>query len=679
MSLYAWQSECLELAKNGKNIVFQAPTSAGKSRVSDALMMQRLGETTDGGVALVVLPFVALCEERAETIARTLTNTDIRLFRMYGGQGGILKNWNRRSIVVCTPERANQLITRAIELKRIDALKFVSFDEAHMITHAERGWTIQAALTKLKMCARTQVVLMSASMHPETARVVAAWLGAETYETEFRPVELRVSFKLRNAVYVNGEPVRYLESGQTDTAHATALTRETLDEGGSVLIFCSSKVGCDDIAKSMARTLDVRVGTHHAGMSMSDRADTEDAFRAGDVRVICCTSTLAMGVNLPARRVIVLQFQAYGGRREWVEQVKQMCGRAGRAGLDESGDAIVFVKSKEEVDTGLRYEGPPVPVTMQSHTARRLVIEAIACGLAKDSAGVETLKSNAIDKSRIDDAVQWCVENDMLVRSEDADMWRATRLGQGVASSSLLPSDAVPLMSEIKKLQRAAVLSSPFQILYLLLPPQELKKMKLDTLMSPRELVPDMTDEEHAAAKMIGIRAFDTRFVCAAMLTDLVEERGSVERIAQKYSVSPGAVDSIRDLATRRGMDISAVSEACGWETVASVVGRTTDRVLSGSKESTLELTRLRQVGVNRARFLYRNGIKTPADVVALGSADALFAVLKKLPSNVTDALLAKTCIDVFDSAKKHLIEKIEDVQDIISSSQKKRKSIEMI
>ena len=682
MSLYSWQSECLELAENGKSIVFRAPTSAGKSRVSDELMMQRLDEADDG-VALVVLPFVALCEERAEAIARTLTNTDIRLFRMYGGQGGILKNWRRRSIVVCTPERANQFITRAIELKHVDALKFVSFDEAHMITHAERGWTIQAALTKLKMCAaqvQTQVVLMSASMHPTTARIVAEWLGAETYETDFRPVDLRVSFKLRDAVLVDGKPTRFLEAGKPDTTHATTLTKETLDEGGSVLVFCSSKVGCDHLAKDMANTLKVHVATHHAGMSMSDRADVEDAFRAGDVRVICCTSTLAMGVNLPARRVIILQFKAYGGRREWVEQVKQMCGRAGRAGLDKSGDAIVCVKTKEEVDNGLRYEGPPVPVTMQKHTAQRLIIETIACGLVKKFADMEYLKSTAIDDSGFDEAIQWCIDNDMLIRSEDTETWRATRLGHGVASSSLLPSDAVPLMSEIRKLQRAAVLSSPFQILYLLLPPKELRKMKLDTNVSPRELSPYMTDDERTAARMIGIRAFDDRFVCAAMLTDLVEERASVERIAQKYSMTPGVVDSIRDFAARRGMDISAVSESCGWETVASVVSRTTDRVLSGSKESTLELTRLRQVGVNRARFLYRNGIKTPADVVALGSADALFTLMKKLPSNVTDALLAKTCIDVYESAKKRLVEKIEDVQDELNNiSGKKRKSGEII
>ena len=97
MDLYEWQRECIDLGKTGTSVIVRAPTSAGKSRACDAILMHRLKQL--GGVALVVLPFVALCDERSEQIAVGLTGTDIRLVRMYGGQGGALHNWQRDTIV----------------------------------------------------------------------------------------------------------------------------------------------------------------------------------------------------------------------------------------------------------------------------------------------------------------------------------------------------------------------------------------------------------------------------------------------------------------------------------------------------------------------------------------------------------------------------------------------------
>ena len=123
--------------KDGDQCYRTSADVGGKSRVCDAILMHRLKQL--GGVALVVLPFVALCDERSEQIAVGLTGTDIRLVRMYGGQGGALHNWQRDTIVVCTPERANQFLTQAIELKRSRKIVFAVIDEAHMLRDRQRG------------------------------------------------------------------------------------------------------------------------------------------------------------------------------------------------------------------------------------------------------------------------------------------------------------------------------------------------------------------------------------------------------------------------------------------------------------------------------------------------------------------------------------------------------------
>eukprot|EP01126_Amoeba_proteus_P023089 TRINITY_DN23244_c0_g1_i1.p1 TRINITY_DN23244_c0_g1~~TRINITY_DN23244_c0_g1_i1.p1 ORF type:complete len:183 (-),score=39.85 TRINITY_DN23244_c0_g1_i1:127-603(-) len=78
---------------------------------------------------------------------------------------------------------------------------------------------------------------------------------------------------------------------------------------------------------------------HHAGMTREDRSLVEDLFRDNNIRVLVSTATLAWGVNLPARTVIIKGTKIYSPERgDWVElshlDVMQMMGRAGRPGFD---------------------------------------------------------------------------------------------------------------------------------------------------------------------------------------------------------------------------------------------------------------------------------------------------------------------------------------------------------
>lgn len=111
---------------------------------------------------------------------------------------------------------------------------------------------------------------------------------------------------------------------------------DVLDSGACSLI--------DNVHSHMHRT---GFGIHHAGMLRSDRTLVEDAFSRGAIKVLCCTATLAWGVNLPAHTVIIKGTQLYnpakGGFTDLgMLDVQQIFGRAGRPQYQDTGEAIII-------------------------------------------------------------------------------------------------------------------------------------------------------------------------------------------------------------------------------------------------------------------------------------------------------------------------------------------------
>ena len=91
------------------------------------------------------------------------------------------------------------------------------------------------------------------------------------------------------------------------------------------------------------------VAIHHAGVSAEDRAIIEKAYLDGQIGVICCTSTLAVGVNLPCHTVIIkgtVSFEDGGRKLQDLSDldVLQMIGRAGRPQFDDSAVAVIMTK-----------------------------------------------------------------------------------------------------------------------------------------------------------------------------------------------------------------------------------------------------------------------------------------------------------------------------------------------
>jgi superfamily II RNA helicase len=86
------------------------------------------------------------------------------------------------------------------------------------------------------------------------------------------------------------------------------------------------------------------VAAHHAGLVPVFRETVEECFAAGLLKVVFATETLSLGINMPARSVIIERFTKYGGAGRATltsGEYLQLTGRAGRRGLDEEGHAVV--------------------------------------------------------------------------------------------------------------------------------------------------------------------------------------------------------------------------------------------------------------------------------------------------------------------------------------------------
>uniref|UniRef100_A0A8C8S5R2 DNA polymerase theta n=1 Tax=Pelusios castaneus TaxID=367368 RepID=A0A8C8S5R2_9SAUR len=268
--MFEWQAECLMLGQvlEGKNLVYSAPTSAGKTLVAELLILKSVLETHKK--ALFILPFVSVAKEKKYYLQTLFQEVGMRV-EGYMGSTSPSGPFSALDVAVCTIERANGLINRLIEENKMDSLGIVVVDELHMLGDSHRGYLLELLLTKVRfvtekvakrqrkdsspVSASIQIVGMSATL--PNLGFLASWLNAELYHTDFRPVPLMEWVKIGSNIYDSSmKLVREFQPmlhAKGDEDHIVSLCYETTCDGHSVLVFCPSKNWCEKLADIIAR------------------------------------------------------------------------------------------------------------------------------------------------------------------------------------------------------------------------------------------------------------------------------------------------------------------------------------------------------------------------------------------------------------------------------------------
>ncbi|EDW42404.1 DNA polymerase theta [Drosophila sechellia] len=397
VQMFDWQVECLSKPKllfEHCNLVYSAPTSAGKTLVSEIMMLKTVLER--GKKVLLILPFISVVREKMFYMQDLLTPAGYRVEGFYGGYtppGG----FESLDVAICTIEKANSIVNKLMEQGKLETIGMVVVDEVHLISDKGRGYILELLLAKILYMSRRnglqiQVITMSATL--ANVQLLQSWLDAELYITNYRPVALKEMIKVGTVIYDHrlklirdvAKEKEFLKGLENDSDDVALLCIETLLEGCSVIVFCPSKDWCENLAVQLATAIhgQIKSGTvlgqrlranldpraiaevkqqlrdiptgldavmskaityacafHHAGLTTEERDIVEASFKAGALKVLVATSTLSSGVNLPARRVLI-RSPLFGGKPMSSLTYRQMIGRAGRMGKDTLGESILI-------------------------------------------------------------------------------------------------------------------------------------------------------------------------------------------------------------------------------------------------------------------------------------------------------------------------------------------------
>jgi len=667
--LYPPQAEAVKMGfLDGKSLLAAIPTASGKTLLAEMAMLKSIA---NGGKALYIVPLKALASEKFERF-RQFSQLNIK---EGGVKAGISTGdydsrdeWlGDRDIIVATSEKTDSLLRNGAPW--LSSLTVVVADEVHLIDSANRGPTLEVTLAKLKRLNPTlQIIALSATIG--NAKELSDWLGARLVVSDWRPTQLKEGVFFGRAInFSNGKQI-IKTPGPDDVI---ALVSDALMDGGQCLVFANTRKSSESIAQKISRSIskgrpeeekalyrqvkdqvmrhaetdtcarlaacvEHGVAFHHAGLKGEHRHIVEDAFRKNIIKVIACTPTLAAGLNLPARRVIIRDYKRfdvnYGSVPIPVLEYKQMAGRAGRPGLDPYGEAILIAKNYDELgelmENYVLSEAEQITSKLGTEPAMRAhVLSAIATDFCGDLKGLNEFMDTTFYAHQrgdlsgvIDNVLDFLEAERMIVRV--GDRIRATDLGR---LTSKLYVDPLSSSIIVRGLEAAKKRTDDYNkvigLLQLVCSTPDIRSLYLRRsdygwiIKYTDEHISDFLAEVPEVGDETDFESFLASVKTAALVDMWIGEKNEEEMTAF-YNIGPG--------------DVRNLMETCVWLMHATAeisnllkVPLTREarelavRIEYGVSKELMDLIELEGVGRVRARKLYDAGYK---DREALKKAD---------------------------------------------------------
>ena len=628
----------------GGNIVLCTPTASGKTFASEIAFSRLLEEKRK---VVYVVPLRALAHEKFNE------------FRKYEKLGYVVKlemgdldsgKYQRRldfDILVTTAEKCDSILRSKPDWFK--SIGILVIDEVHLI-HTDRGPVYEILISKFqKLFPDIQVLALSATIG--NASELAGWLNAELVQSEWRPVTLSET----------------VEVGEEKYKKLKEIVSDSVSGGGQSLVFVNSRRSAESVAEKLGKELTLNLqqklelealadeilnalssptqqctrlsecvkgatAFHHAGLVNKQRTLIEESYKTGVIKVITATPTLAAGVNLPARTVIVRDLTRFeAGELSYISvmEYKQQAGRAGRPKYDKTGNAVLIAGSDSEKEFFMEkyVNGEIEPITSKlgvEPVLRFHMLASIASDFTRTRealldffrstffgyqyglAGFESLMDR-ITKNLIEWGFVKKVEERFLV---------PTALGKRVSELYIDPRTAYTYITILS----IAEVEGKFPVLGLLemlcdsaeLPLMHIRRSDESNIWA---MAYKRSDELYRDLDGFGLDVdFLERFMTAKLLESWISEL-SEETILELYKVAPGILNQKMKVAEWLAYSAAELSSIIGLKYSEKEMRKIETRIKHGVKEELIPLVSVHGIGRVRARKLLSAGYRKPGDI----------------------------------------------------------------
>jgi len=668
--LYPPQVECVRAGLFlRKNLLISIPTASGKTLVAEMAMHHEIAER---GKCLYIVPLKALASEKYEDFGGKAVKVGIAT----GDFDRRDEYLGRNDIIVATSEKVDSLLRNNAPWMRDITLLVI--DEVHLIDDPERGATVEMVITKMRhKNPDLQVIALSATIG--NPNELAAWLDASLVTSEWRPVDLREGVFHKGSIHYHETTCPVTIRSKYDDLN---LCIDPIEEGGQCLVFVSSrknaeafarraasflkrddpelkhyasdlqKIARTDMEKALVACVERGAAFHHAGLRREARAIVETGFRKGQIKCISSTPTLAAGLNLPARRVIIRDYLRFSAGEGMIpipaREYHQMAGRAGRPHLDPYGEAVLIAKEEEQIEALFDNYIDASPEDISSQCAHRaalcthiLSLIATRFVLSREDLGhfmERTFYMHQRHESRtirrvIDEVLRFLFKSEMIV--ETGDSIATTEFGTLVSQLYIDPESAGAIVKTLNAVRDYSdigllqlICSTP-DMYTLYVSNRDLYYLERFACAHEDELWINLPFGEEE----VFYRGLKTAMVLHDWSSEVPEEM-----ICERYSIGAGDIYNLTESVTWL---LHAAGRLAGM--FAPHLSRSIREyeycMKYGIRRELLPLVRIRNIGRVRARRLFNNGIRSPASLLEAGRGRVSVILGQKITEKIFDEL----------------------------------------